>query len=69
MRFVKQEVSVFDALGRASMITLEVAKIADLVVILACERRDNLAPAIKSALELQKREVSSKVMVAALNGF
>lgn len=57
---------VIDGAARASSATLEVAKVADLVIIPTCASRDDLIPAIKLAHELQNKGVASKNIALAL---
>jgi chromosome partitioning protein len=57
---------IFDGSARASQGTLEIAKIADLVVIPTCASRDDLFPAVKLAHEFQENGVHKEAIVLCL---
>ncbi|TXL11577.1 hypothetical protein BMR05_16020 [Methylococcaceae bacterium HT4] len=57
---------IIDGAARASSATLEIAKIADLVILPTCASRDDLTPAIRLAHELQQKGTPNKDIALAL---
>jgi len=57
---------IIDGAARASAATLEIAKVADLVILPTCASRDDLTPAIRLAHELQKKGTPNKDIAFAL---
>ncbi len=57
---------IIDGAARASSATLEIAKIADLVILPTCASKDDLTPAIRLAHELQKNGIPTKNIALAL---
>lgn len=57
---------VVDGAPRASVGTLAIAKMSDLVVLPTCTSRDDLAPAIKLYYELEKAGIPSNSIAFAL---
>jgi chromosome partitioning protein len=57
---------IIDGAARASSATLEIAKVADLVILPTCASRDDLTPAIKLAYELQKKGIAKNNIAFAL---
>ncbi|NOQ50263.1 MAG: AAA family ATPase [Mycoplasmataceae bacterium] len=58
---------VIDGGARASEGTLEISKVADLVVLPTSASRDDLTPAIRLAFDLQKKGIDNKKIVFALS--
>jgi len=57
---------VVDGSARASSGTLDIAKIADLIILPTCASKDDLTPAIRLAHELNKKGVDKKNIALAL---
>ena len=57
---------IIDGAARASSATLDIAKVADLVILPSCASRDDLTPAIRLAYELQKKGIATKNIAFAL---
>lgn len=57
---------VIDGAARASSATLEIASVADLIILPTCASRDDLIPSIRLAHELQQKGTPNKDIALAL---